>query len=93
MDIDKEGPWHTLKKKCSQKYCAKKCTSFADSFVKVFGGESAYMKRLEARKQKDPRSSASPISGNAIAPTLSSKNTNSQRLNDLLDVNIFESNE
>ena len=66
---DTTGLCDSCKKSCSRQNCSKKCTDFGDSFVNIFGGESALRKRQKARKQKDPRSNASPISGNAIAPT------------------------
>ena len=43
---DALGPCDALKKKCSRKSCTKKCTSFADSFVRIFGGDIAYVKRV-----------------------------------------------
>jgi len=43
---------------------------YADTFVKVFGGEHALEKRKLRRVQKDPRSNASPSSGNAVAPSV-----------------------
>lgn len=49
---------------CSRKMCAQRWNQMADSFVKVFGGESALAKRRKLKRQKDPRTSASPSSGN-----------------------------
>ena len=64
-DLENQGnACDSFKEKCcSGDRWRKRCSSFADTFVKVFGGEDALKKRKKLKRQKDPRSSASPSSG------------------------------
>ena len=43
------GPFIAISQMCSRNNCKKKYKRFADSFVKIFGGETAYNQRIEAR--------------------------------------------
>ena len=51
---------------CSRKAWSERANDFADSYVKIFGGNSALAARQKMRA-KDPKRNASPSSGNAIS--------------------------
>ena len=42
---DKTNPCSKIAQCCSRKSCGRKCSSFSDTFVKIFGGDHALKKR------------------------------------------------
>ena len=69
MRDDIQRPCAKIRKVFSSQYWSKHFRSFSDSFVNIFGGELALERRKKARTViKDPKISASPISGNGMVP-------------------------
>ena len=64
------GLFSSISKICSRNYCKKKYTRFSDSFVKIFGGETAYNQRIEARNS---------MRGNSIVPSDGNENESPQK--------------